>query len=147
MFKTTLLLCLAILFSGCATKAPYVAPTEGPTATLILPVSFTKYSFGFSGASVHFAIGDASGFGKPHEAKRDTKEQETVTYKIPANKDVYIHYHAYIRNTSCYATKIITNVEEGKIYEAKGTMTWSGRDLRHHCTLVVIEKSGQKRFL
>ena len=145
MFKTTLLLCLAILFSGCATKAPYTPPTEGPTATLVLPVGFTKYSFGFSGASTHFAIGDASGCGKIYEAKEAPKEQEMVTYKIPAKKDVFIHHWAYIRNASCTIVKVIPNVEEGKIYEAKGAMAWNGAGLRYECALVIIEKSGPRK--
>ncbi|MFA7571959.1 MAG: hypothetical protein WCY75_12030 [Sulfurimonadaceae bacterium] len=146
MLKIIMIIVIATIFIGCRTRIPYVPPVEGPMSTLALPADFTKYSFGFSGAFTYFAIADESGCGEFYGNKQVPKEQKTAEYIIPANKSVFIHYWAYIGNSSCRVTRVIKDIKEKKTYEVKGIVKWDRRDMRHYCSIDVIEQTENERI-
>jgi len=93
---------LPLLLSACATQ--YVAPIEGETASLILPVQNSSWQFfgGASNAKVSFAIKGEDGCGRIYkQIEPDAENEELVEVKIPGNKDIFINYSANNGNTVC----------------------------------------------
>jgi len=137
MIKMQKLLLIVSLtfFTGCAQLVPYEPPSKGPISKLILPAKSTSYSFGFNGATTWFAISDESGCGEFYKPKKALDEHKSTEYIIPANKDVFINFGAYVGNATCHIARVINNVEEDKVY----VVNVSVKD--NYCTLAVTKKS------
>lgn len=140
--KVIFLLFFTTLITSCVSAPPYVPPTDGPLAKLIMPSSKSSYRFlgGVTSTNMRFAVdsgNNCSIFSKPVVGKDGAK---TVEITIPGNKTAFVKTEFTLGNSAC-ASAVSFEPEKNKNYTV--VPGYYGK----FCTISIFTEADNKKLI